>query len=418
MAVTTVDGDDDHHLHLNSLPLIDVRLLSNSELLSLSLCSSSSSSSTTTNIQFDDEDQHSTPKIDASVFNESAGSRKQTFSRLRLRPRNSSPLPPQIPSPAPVKPLDEENSQVISLLKSLLNIQSHSSAAIADEEDNNNDSQLIPVRVKFEEYSNASGNGIHIGPQNIPVELVTCSETKKKRGRPRKENSGSTIASDYRWSIATENGETDKTVAPVLNGSWQNTPIGIVGSYETGKRKRGRPRKNDSPVIKVNENQNGINNNVSTVGGVSCETGKQKRGRPKKNASGIVKGNEINKIDRVWEGESSRNISNDVVACETSKRKRGRPRKDESLRGYGGVKIDNKLVQSSEGEAPMVENVVREEREDGKEMAVESRNGVVVDVVPLVANVEDPFWEELRRTERTEKGDDLLEFWRGSNGEW
>ncbi|KAK1592697.1 hypothetical protein Q3G72_028886 [Acer saccharum] len=413
MAVTTVDNHHHLHLHLNSLPLIDVRLLSNSELLSLSLCCSSSSSSTTTTIQFDDEDQHSTPKIDASVFNESAGSRKQTFSRLRLRPRNSSPLPPQIPSPAPVKPLDEENSQVISLLKSLLNIQSHSSAAIADDDD----SQLIPVRVKFED-SNTSGNGIHIGPQNIPVEFVTCSETKRKRGRPRKENSGSTVASNYRWSMASDNGETDKMMATVLNGSSQNTPIGIVGSCETGKRKRGRPRKYDSPVIKVNENQNGINNNVSPVGGVSCETGKRKRGRPRKNASGIVKGNEINKMDMVLEGESARNISNDVVACETSKRKRGRPRKDESLRGYGGVKSDNKLVQSSESEAPKMETVVPEEREDGKEMAVESTNGVVVDVVPLVPNVEDPFWEELRRTERTEKGGELLEFWRGSNGEW
>ncbi|KAK4858862.1 hypothetical protein QYF36_023098 [Acer negundo] len=417
MAVTTVDNHhQQQHLHLNSLPLIDVRLLSNSELLSLSLCSSSSSSTTTT-IQFDDEDQHSTPKIDASVFNESAGSRKQTFSRLRLRPRNSSPLPPQIPSPAPVKPLDEENSQVVSLLKSLLNIQSHSSTAIADDNDND-DSQLIPVRVKFEEYSNTIVNGIRIGPQNIPVELVTCSKTKRKRGRPRKENSGSTIASGYRWSMASDNGETDKMMATVLNGSSQNTPIGIVGSCETGKRKRGRPRKNDSPVIKVNENQNGINNNVSPVSGVSCETGKRKRGRPRKNASDIVKGNEINKVDMVLEGESSRNISNDVVACETSKRKRGRPRKDESLRGYGGVKSDNKLVQNSESEAPKMETVVREEREDGKEMAVESRNGVVVDVVPLVANVEDPFWEELRRTERTEKGGELLEFWRGSNGDW
>ena len=75
--------------------------------------------------------------------------------------------------------------------KSLLNIQSHSSAVIADDDDDKDDSQLIPVRVKFED-SNTSGNGIHIGPQNIPVELVTCSGTKRKRGRPRKENSGST----------------------------------------------------------------------------------------------------------------------------------------------------------------------------------------------------------------------------------
>ncbi|KAL5839048.1 hypothetical protein ACOSQ3_011757 [Xanthoceras sorbifolium] len=400
MAAATVDHHHRrHHLHLNSLPLIDVRLLSHSELLSLSLCSSSSS---TTTVQYDVDEQDSTPKIDASVFNESAGSRKQTFSRLRLAPRNSSPLPPQIPSPAPVKPLDEEDSQVISLLKSLLNIQSHNSPAIADD-------QLIPVRVEFEDLSNTNGNG-YVGLQNIPVELVTCSGTNRKRGRPRKDESGS--ARDYRWLIASENGrsesqsEIDKTMVTAVNESSQYTPVGIV-SCETEKRKRGRPRKNESAFIKVNGSEDGITNKllVSPVGSVSCETGKRKRGRPRKNDSAMK---------MVMVSESSQNVSSDVVTCETRKRKPGRPRKNETMRGYGGVRSDDKLVQS-ESEVKM--EIVVPKTEDEKVLPVENRNGVVVNLVPL-ANVEDPFWEELRRTEGMEKDDELLGFWRGSNGDW
>ncbi|KAK0582583.1 hypothetical protein LWI29_027338 [Acer saccharum] len=71
-----------------------------------------------------------------------------TFSHLRLLPRNSSPLPPQIPSPAPVKPLDEENSQVISLLKSLLYIQSHSKSASSGRTTFEADDLLLRVKVR------------------------------------------------------------------------------------------------------------------------------------------------------------------------------------------------------------------------------------------------------------------------------
>ncbi|KAL6527265.1 methyl-CpG-binding domain-containing protein [Orobanche gracilis] len=70
-------------LQLDSIPVVDLRLLSQSEIYALSLCSSSA---------FDPDrcDDIVIPKIDRSVFNESAGSRKQTYSRLRLAPPSSS----------------------------------------------------------------------------------------------------------------------------------------------------------------------------------------------------------------------------------------------------------------------------------------------------------------------------------------
>ncbi|KAL3619687.1 methyl-CpG-binding domain-containing protein [Castilleja foliolosa] len=69
---------------LESIAVLDLRLLSQSEIYSLSLRSSSA---------FDPDRCNDVviPKIDRSVFNESAGSRKQTYSRLRLLPPSSSP---------------------------------------------------------------------------------------------------------------------------------------------------------------------------------------------------------------------------------------------------------------------------------------------------------------------------------------
>ncbi|XP_010937428.1 uncharacterized protein [Elaeis guineensis] len=62
------------------IPVVDLRLLSQAELNTLSLSCPNA---------FDPRrcDDIVVPKIDRSVFNESAGSRKQTYSRLRLAPR-------------------------------------------------------------------------------------------------------------------------------------------------------------------------------------------------------------------------------------------------------------------------------------------------------------------------------------------
>ncbi|KAI5355215.1 hypothetical protein L3X38_008110 [Prunus dulcis] len=103
----------------SDLPLIDLRLLSQSDLYSLSLTSSSSLSNPTR--RFDDDVL--IPKIDRSVFNESAGSRKQTYSRLHLAPCNSQfPIPNPKSQPTPFshsQSRDPETCQIISLLKQL-----------------------------------------------------------------------------------------------------------------------------------------------------------------------------------------------------------------------------------------------------------------------------------------------------------
>lgn len=74
------------------IPVVDLRFLSQSELATLALSSPNA---------FDLRrcDDVVVPKIDRSVFNESAGSRKQTYSRLRLAPpkADSPSLPPSLP---------------------------------------------------------------------------------------------------------------------------------------------------------------------------------------------------------------------------------------------------------------------------------------------------------------------------------
>ncbi|KAG0482845.1 hypothetical protein HPP92_010929 [Vanilla planifolia] len=74
------------------IPVVDLRVLSQSELATLALSSPNA---------FDLRrcDDVVVPKIDRSVFNESAGSRKQTYSRLRLDPpkSDSQSSPPSLP---------------------------------------------------------------------------------------------------------------------------------------------------------------------------------------------------------------------------------------------------------------------------------------------------------------------------------
>ncbi|GER54108.1 methyl binding domain protein [Striga asiatica] len=123
----TATADSGGSLESDSLPVVDLRLLSQSELYSLSLCSSAAFDPR----RFDDV---VIPTIDRSVFNESAGSRKQTYSRLRLAPPSSSPstvsarrrtlhLRPASSSFADVNSSDPENAQIVTLLKQLLSFR-------------------------------------------------------------------------------------------------------------------------------------------------------------------------------------------------------------------------------------------------------------------------------------------------------
>ncbi|KAL5992448.1 hypothetical protein ACLOJK_013366 [Asimina triloba] len=127
MSIPTVRSSpsSDSFLQFASIPFIDLRFLSQSELNSLALCSNDS---------FDLRrcDDVVVPKIDRTIFNESAGSRKQTYSRLRLargpaedvsaaaRPHR---LPPTASHHLPLNASDDaerlENKQIIAYLRKL-----------------------------------------------------------------------------------------------------------------------------------------------------------------------------------------------------------------------------------------------------------------------------------------------------------
>ncbi|XP_052201973.1 uncharacterized protein LOC127807850 isoform X2 [Diospyros lotus] len=170
MASATVEPPSGR-LTLESIADIDLRFFTQSELYALSLCSDSA---------FDPRrcDDVVIPKIDRSVFNESAGSRKQTYSRLRLAPRKPESTSPATPSAIPRRtphlrvpksgassaddadPERAENSKIIGLLKELFAAESKGG-------------DLVPVRV---EYSDAVPQLPNLGN----------AVQKRKRGRPRK----------------------------------------------------------------------------------------------------------------------------------------------------------------------------------------------------------------------------------------
>ncbi|GMJ02488.1 hypothetical protein HRI_003917900 [Hibiscus trionum] len=244
-ATVTVTIDHRNHLHLESIPIVDLRLFSQHELLSLSSCTSSPSPSNA-------ETELFTPKIDRSIFNESAGSRKQTFFRLRFAaPRShlqhqhssasSEPFPPP---PLNLNPesLDEESFNTLSLFKSLFNID-ESLTAIPESDEPYDDKDLVPVQI---EYPNENST-----LQNIPVGIVSNSSSvgKRKRGRPRKDGKDN-------WLIESESLPVEEYKETETLDKPNETPVaGNSSSCNGGKRRRGRPRKEEGQSRMIGSEQ-------------------------------------------------------------------------------------------------------------------------------------------------------------------
>ncbi|KAK9270238.1 hypothetical protein L1049_025815 [Liquidambar formosana] len=207
MASAAVDAPSDR-LHVEALPLIDLRLLSQSELHALSLSSASAAA------DLRRCDDVVIPKIDRSVFNESAGSRKQTYSRLRLAPRKpeisaSSTIPRRISKSHSEQAIDdlerEENHKIVGLLKELF----------AAETQNCGDDDLIPIRVEYGESVPKLSNAVF---QTVTVDVASTSVMKRKRGRPRKYEKAIVVCENVDDGAKGEDGG-DKAVVLGENGA-------------------------------------------------------------------------------------------------------------------------------------------------------------------------------------------------------
>lgn len=233
MTSATAASSDHHrrshrHLCINSIAQIDLRLLSQSELLCLSLSSPSPSDH-----RRRCDDDVLIPKIDRSVFNESAGSRKQTYSRLRLAPpRNSQPSSSaalaKLPTRRAPDPVDVENTLIIGLLRELFMGEASSSES----------GDLVPVEVECRESMLQPSDS---QLQDVPIKVVhyrplfgipeaLCSNMasqhpltaivdrikKRKRGRPRKYENQMTMSElESKPVMVSENKEIEKKMVLV-----------------------------------------------------------------------------------------------------------------------------------------------------------------------------------------------------------
>ncbi|KAL5705223.1 hypothetical protein ACHQM5_023557 [Ranunculus cassubicifolius] len=183
----------DSHLRSDSIPVIDLRYLSQPELTSLSLCSSST---------FDLHrcDDIIIPKINRSVFNESAGSRKQTYSKLRLAPRKPEISavgrgrynPVQKPHMNPVDdPERKENKEIVKLLRGLFGKDSE--IQFKEEKNSNLDLVMFDANnhekdVKLPVVVATATPPTATPPEALQLALVSVDGNgKRKRGRPRKD---------------------------------------------------------------------------------------------------------------------------------------------------------------------------------------------------------------------------------------
>ncbi|PWA81428.1 DNA-binding, integrase-type [Artemisia annua] len=334
----------------SSIPIIDLRLLSQSDLYSLSTATSSSSS----NNNHNRPDDVIIPKIDKTVFNESAGSRKQTYSRLRLAP----PLSPHSANmrrhrqtlkyaPTAVSlPNDNiavasensnelaENSEIVSVLKGLFR------SSLDENGDGEGDVIVEEGDVTVKE-SEVVENDVVMSPEPVtavlPVEKE--EEVKKKRGRPRK----------------SESGNVDESA--------------VLGSASVAKRVKAAEEEavmSPEPVTAVLPEEEMME---------STET-KKKRGRPRKSEGGNGEGNEVL-----------------VSALSVAKRVRARARESSVMK-------------------------VVEDYDRDKDKEVVNSRGEEVDVVKLGELDDPYGPEIGRRTEGMSSVDEFLEFFRGLNGQW
>ncbi|KAK1391453.1 MBD domain-containing protein [Heracleum sosnowskyi] len=359
----------DRPLPPESIPTVDLHLLSQSELYTLSLCSSSA---------FNPHHQNDVviPKIDRTVFNESAGSRKQTYSRLRLAPASSSYASIcrrtphlRIPKPTSIEtdPERAENSKIVTMLKAL-----------------------------FSKQSNRNG-----------VTLASIEHTPYIPSLPSLPNLPSlpSLPSLPNQVIPVANSSGLMNVDAV--NSSNSMSVGVGGVDMSNSMSLG--------VGKV------VTSSTMSMSNLMSEGLKRKRGRPRKDKGVVPVIRDIFKYEK--REDNLGNYMVDNMNGIKRKRGRGRPRKD------GSMPMSMVMSTSTDTAMVVVPEDKNEEKENDKEVVVfensvesdkENLNskGVVVDLVAL-AELEDPFGPEIRRrTEGMSTDAELLGFLEGLGGRW
>ncbi|KAK6130736.1 hypothetical protein DH2020_035524 [Rehmannia glutinosa] len=351
-------------LQIDSIPVVDLRLFSHSELYALSLCSSSA---------FDPDrcDDVVIPKIDRSVFNESAGSRKQTYSQ------------------------NAESAQMVNLFKKLF---------VSDV----NLGELLPVEI---DYSNS------VLPQqsSMPSDLAADESLS---GHKRKHDHV-----DQDEPLANQTQSAMGVSVPDVN----NDVDGISSLNETVVREK---RKHDhvgqdEPLAKQTQSAMGIsvpdvNNDVDGISSLNeivvCD---------KQTHDHVGQDEPLAKQTQSAMGVSVPDVNNDVDGISSlneivEKRKHDHVGQDEPLAKQTqpamGVSVAD--VNNDVDGIPSLNGIVVRDNLEDKDREILNREGVSVDIVALGV-VDHPYSEEIRRrTEGLETEEELLGFLKGLKGQW
>ncbi|CAL0305566.1 unnamed protein product [Lupinus luteus] len=260
------ESSTDHHSpSFNLSSHIEFRNLSQSEVFTLTVSPPSHRS----------KEEPIAPVINRSVFNESAGSRRQTYSRLRLLPRDKQPASrpaTAVRAPRPIsEAVEQENSQIISLLRDLFGVEPVPKSNV--EEPNGGDNSLVPVPVEFQHSLPESAP---LPSLNVPVDVGDSSQGKRKRGRPRKnENLAIVIAEEDEPKPKRKRGRKPKpdpkkevegvagTDVVAMTDNAKGLPVEAVGLGEVGDpfgeelKKRTQGMENEEQLLAFLEGLNG-----------------------------------------------------------------------------------------------------------------------------------------------------------------
>nr|GEV30901.1 DNA-binding, integrase-type [Tanacetum cinerariifolium] len=376
-TTTTTTADPDQP---PLIPVVDLRLLSQSDLYSLSTATSSSSSNNHNNNRPDDV---IIPKIDKTVFNESAGSRKQTYSRLRLAP----PVVAGATS-APNAKMRRiaRHQQALKYAHAPVSLGGDSSNDV-DPEDDNGDVIVEDADVIVKEND---------GENEAVKEDGNVTVKEDKEANEVENDVMSRLGDEVIVKENTEANENEVENDVVMSPELVTVKLPEEERMERveTKRKRGRPRKSESEVL-------------------VCAPQVANKDKEVVDSKGENENENENENETVMSPEPVTTVM--LPEEEEETKKRGRPRRSDS-EVLGSAFSVAKRVRERARESSVMKVVEYYDRDKDKEVV--NSKGEEVDVVKL-GELYDPYGPEIqRRTEGMSSVDEFLDFFRGLNGQW